>query len=137
MSLLTENKFIGTWRLVSFTSEMEDGLVDHPYGKKPAGYIMYSTEGFVQVAIMNEDFPQDEVRPAWVFDYFSYCGRYEVHEKIVTHHMDIASVPTWAGGKQERGYQFLDDGKLLLTTNKPITILDKTTLSTNAVWERV
>ncbi|MBC6478284.1 MAG: lipocalin-like domain-containing protein [Hormoscilla sp. GM7CHS1pb] len=37
---MTENKFVGTWQLVSFELRDEDGQVIYLYGKDPIGYIV-------------------------------------------------------------------------------------------------
>jgi hypothetical protein len=42
-----EKDLVGTYRLVSDTQKiLETGEVLYPYGKHPAGYIMYGKEGF-------------------------------------------------------------------------------------------
>ncbi len=132
---MNKNQFIGTWRLLSFTSLLTNGETIYLFGERPVGYLVYSLEGYVQVAMMHENFSQSE-QVASLENYLSYCGRYEIHEKVVTHHMDVASVPSWAGGKQERAYQFSADGKLLLSTIEPITIIGRSFLESKLMWER-
>ncbi|MBC6422078.1 MAG: lipocalin-like domain-containing protein [Hormoscilla sp. SP5CHS1] len=44
---MTENKFVGTWQLVSFELRDDDGHVTYLYGKDTIGYIMYAEEGYV------------------------------------------------------------------------------------------
>ena len=48
-----EDKFIGTWKLVSWKVEQADGEVtDSPLGSNPLGWIMYHPEGRMCVALM-------------------------------------------------------------------------------------
>jgi hypothetical protein len=39
-------KFIGTWKLVSFEMRSADG-VTYPFGNDPVGYLMYNDEGYM------------------------------------------------------------------------------------------
>lgn len=137
MSCLSRNKFIGTWKLCSFTSLLENGEEIYTYGEKPVGYIIYTPEGYVQATLMSEKFPQLQNEPASILHFLSYCGRYEIKEKVVTHNMDVASVSAWAGGKQDRAYRFLEDGKLELSTVEKMDILGQIYIGNKLIWERV
>src|ERR687885_434229 len=51
--LMKADPLIGTWRLISWENRsVEDGQVSYPLGKDATGYIMYSEDGYVFVAIM-------------------------------------------------------------------------------------
>ena len=44
-------RFIGTWKLVSYENRSGDPVA-HPLGKNPVGYIMYNNGGYMAVALM-------------------------------------------------------------------------------------
>ena len=44
-------KFIGTWKLVSFELRSDD-QVTYPFGKDMVGLLMYNDEGYMSAAIM-------------------------------------------------------------------------------------
>ena len=83
-------KFIGTWKLVSFEYRSED-QVTYPFGKNPVGYIMYNDEGYMSVALMASNRRRfsstdliagtTEELVAASSTYIAYCGKYEVTEK--------------------------------------------------------
>ena len=44
-------RFIGTWKLVSFELWSDDEVV-YPFGKDPVGYLMYNNEWYMSVEFM-------------------------------------------------------------------------------------
>lgn len=119
-----DERFIGTWKLVSFEYRSED-QVTYSFGKEPVGYIMYSGDGYMAVAIMalnRRKFSSmdlmggtpDEIEAA-AGTYISYCGEYEVTEDKVIHLIEVSFYPNWVGEKQVRLYKFEED-KLILST---------------------
>ena len=52
---MTEDSFVGTWRLVSFELRTADGQVHYLFGQDAVGYIMYHADGFMSVAFMTAD----------------------------------------------------------------------------------
>src|SRR5262245_52980944 len=54
-----EDKFVGTWTLVSWTVEQADGEVtESPLGSNPVGSLMYQPGGRMSVALMRADRPR-------------------------------------------------------------------------------
>jgi lipocalin-like protein len=49
---MTSNPLIGTWRLLSWENRSVDGQISYPLGKDAVGYILYSQDGYMFVAIM-------------------------------------------------------------------------------------
>ena len=49
---MTSNPLVGTWRLLSWENRTLEGEVSHPLGEEASGYIAYSEDGYVFVAIM-------------------------------------------------------------------------------------
>jgi len=143
---MNERKFIGTWKLKSFEVKRADGSFVYPSGKNPLGYIMYNTDGYMSVFIVDEnrgkfnvdvvptkDFYKtiDDSKKALAFEsFFSYCGHYEVkNDALIVHHLELCSIPDWVGTAQERIYKF----------SANILTLSQVTPSATAmlVWERV
>ena len=52
---MTPQSIVGVWRLVSYESRMHDGGTRLPYGDRVAGYLIYTAEGFMSVALMGAD----------------------------------------------------------------------------------
>ena len=134
--------FIGTWKLLSVETRKEDGQVFRR-GKR-IGYLIYNEEGYMSVAFMKEDRPKFmsgdiregavEEKMAAIDGYVSYCGRYEVIEDKVIHHIEVSLFPNWVGVEQERTYEF-DGQRLTLCT--PLMLIGGKKLSTHLVWEKV
>ena len=122
---MAENRFIGTWRLLSFEQQAEDGQITNLFGHDPVGYIMYNADGYMFVAFMHADRPsfatEDyfaaslEERVAAMDTFLSYCGRYSIRGDRVIHHIEVCYFPNWVGMDQERIYAFEGD-KLTLST---------------------
>lgn len=142
---ILKEKFIGTWKLVSYEVKDPDGKIEYPNGK-PLGYIMYNQDGYMSVVIMDENrkkfnkevlpFPEfwqtiSSDKKAEAFEtYFSYCGLFEVKDdKFVVHHLEASLIPDWIGTDQIRQYKFDGDVLTLSTSlNDKIATL---------VWKRV
>ena len=93
-----KSRFIGTWRLVSITSDSVSGTIR---GTRPTGYISYDGTGHMAVQIQ-----PDRKRPSWpgsraatteelaeaARGYTAYFGTWTVDEKArtVTHHREGA-----------------------------------------------
>lgn len=120
-------RFVGTWRLVSFVARDAGGRETDTYGDKPCGLLIYDSGGRMSVHIARAevrpftsdnlvDVGRDELQDA--FDgYFGYFGRYTVDERagVVTHHVEGASHPNFAGTDQRRLFTRPED-RLMLTT---------------------
>ncbi len=123
------DRFIGTWRLVSWEIRDPDGTVRHPYGKNAVGYLIYTADGHMAAEIMDPDrrqsdpdFPLEaaaaqtlpEADRARAYDtYLSYCGTYTVEADRVVHHVKAGLVPSWTGSDQVRPCRF-EGGRLVI-----------------------
>jgi hypothetical protein len=133
--------FIGTWKLVSIETRNKDGQVFRR-GKR-IGYLMYNEEGYMSVAFMKkgrQKFTSGDIRGGKVEEklsaiegYVSYCGRYEVKDSKVIHHIEVSLFPNWVGVKQERIYEF--DGERL-TLSTPLMLVGGIQLSTHVIWKK-
>ncbi|HEY7911669.1 MAG TPA: lipocalin-like domain-containing protein [Blastocatellia bacterium] len=132
------NKFVGTWRLVSFEERLPDGGVSHPYGEEPAGLLTYDATGHMSVQVMRRDRPRlssekitdagaDELRQA-VEGFTAFFGAYEVDEErgVVLHRVEGHLLPNSVGKELSRRFEFTGD-RLLLKPSETRTV----------TWERV
>ena len=54
---MLKSDLIGVWKLHSFFMMEHSGNKIFPYGEKPLGYLIYTSEGFVSVHIMSSNRP--------------------------------------------------------------------------------
>ena len=141
---MKEALFIGTWALVSFEVRSTNGTVSYPFGRDVRGYITYSQDGYMSVSFMSTDrphFKSNDLRggsaeeKVLAFDtYFTYCGKYEVTDKKVVHHIEVSFYPNWIGADQERFYMF-DGDQLILST--PPLVFENAEQTGYLSWKRV
>ena len=124
----TIENFIGTWELIKWTAELNDGKVIYPFGDDATGRISYDRDGNMGVQIMKKNRPQflsddplqaQQDEAVTVYDGFlSYCGNYEVNfnSNQVVHQIKISSFPNWIGQNQIRYFEF-NDNNLILSTD--------------------
>jgi hypothetical protein len=136
------NPFIGTWKLISWENKGPDGAVTYPYGKTPAGYLIYTADGYMSAQIMDEDrrqgnpdFPPETAFGQTLPDndrimayntYLAYCGTYtfSLDGHMMVHHVKTGLIPGWSGKDQARQFEF-NDGKLILGSKRA-----------RLIWER-
>lgn len=141
-----ENEFPGVWRLTSYEFRDEAGTRSYPFGQNPRGLIMYDRTGMMSVQIIRHDrplFPSEDMfgaAPETVKAAFeglnTYYGSFAVDEenRIVTHHIEGASMPNRTGSMQVRHYEFAGNQLIL---KAPPRLLDGRMLTGVLVWERV
>jgi hypothetical protein len=139
-----KNPLLGTWKLVSFETTGQDGRSHYPLGENPLGYITYSHDGYMQVAMMKANRPRinaetlplakTEDKAVAAATYVSYCGRYETSGDTVIHHVEISLDPNMKGDRLERHMQLAGD--TLTLTTVPFPIFGKP-YTGRLVWKRV
>lgn len=139
-----DERFVGTWKLLSLELRSEDGGISYPLGNDAKGIIIYSADGYMSVILSGADrarFAVDdslggtEKEKADAYStYFSYCGPYEVRGNVVIHHIELSSFPNWSGTDKERFFKF-DDNKLILSAS-PYLVGGKEQ-TPYVIWERV
>ena len=125
-------QLVGTWRLVSFVARDPDGGESDTYGAEPRGVLMYDLGGRMSVHIARAS--RDALADA-LEGYFGYFGRYSVDASagIVTHHVEGASHPDFAGTDQRRLFT-LQDERLVLSTAPDQS--DGPAITYVATWQR-
>ncbi len=144
---MTDNPFLGTWRLISWENRDAGGQLGYPLGPDALGYITYTADGYIFAQIMaaeratlatqNPFGGADAEAAAAARSHMSYCGKYEVRtggeNDEVVHRVAISDFPNWVGGEQLRFYKFEDD-KLILSA--PPFQTKKGEITTFLIWER-
>ena len=141
---MTTNPLVGTWKLVSFEVKGPDGRVHYPLGAEPVGYIAYSEDGRMHVAMMKANrhkisadmlsLASTEEKAIAAATFVSYCGRYEIKGDKVIHHVEISLDPNMTGEPVERFMQL--SGRRLTLSMPPFPIFGETHTG-RLVWERV
>jgi hypothetical protein len=139
------DRFVGTWRLVSFVGHGADGRETSTYGSKPHGFLIYDKGGRMSVQIARSDrrsfksgdlfrASPEELKDAFE-GYFGYFGRYTVDERAgtVTHHIEGGSYPNFVGTDQRRLFTWQNDCLVLST---PPERMDGSDVTYVATWER-
>lgn len=145
LSILNQNSFIGTWRLVAANFYKRDGTLVQLYGADPLGYIRYDEQGRMSVQIMQRNRPilpkiKDvekafDAYKAILRGYVAYFGTYSVDEiaRTMTHHIQASLVPEWVGTDLVRTYEF-SGNRLILRT--PPAQLRGEMMHGELIWER-
>ena len=141
---MRSNPLVGTWRLVSWENRSPAGEVTHPLGEDASGYITYTDDGYVFVAIARpgrRPFAAGDLLKGSTAEkahaaetYVSYCGRYDVHDATVVHHVLLSLFPNWEGVDQERLVE-IEEETLTLST-RPL-VLGGREQTAHLRWERV
>ena len=141
---MTDNPFLGTWRLISWENRDETGERGYPLGPEAVGYLTYTADGYMFAQIMAADRTALATRnpfggtvaevAAAGRSHMSYCGTYEVRGGEIVHLVAVSNFPNWVGGEQLRFYRF-EDEKLILSA--PPFQTKKGALATFLIWERV
>lgn len=141
---MSASRLIGTWSLLSWEAQSAEGEKSYPFGQSLIGYIIYSTDGYMSVVIMQRDRPHfkagdllsgtQEESSAAAATYLSYMGRYESFEDKVVHYIEASLFPNWIGTTQERFCEINGDR---LTLSTPPLLAGGSTHRHYLVWERV
>ena len=144
---LLREALIGAWRLVSCVeTDIETGEVFLPMGPHPAGFILYTPDGYMSAQLSSPDradfasgdmyrgTPEDYVAAGT--SYLAYSGPYRVDEarRTVEHGMDVSLFPNWQRQRQLRIPE-LDGDTLALATDQP-TLFAGSLKTARITWRR-
>jgi hypothetical protein len=107
-----ERRLVGTWRLVSVTSQDAAGrTVGRPYGDDPVGKLTYTRNRHVWALTAGRDAPRNVLPAQW------YTGKFRVDLKQhrVIHAVQYATIAGYEGTDQPRWYR-LRGRRLVLAT---------------------
>ena len=138
----TTSSVVGTWRLQRWETKTAEGQVSYPLGPDALGYLTYTPDGHVFVAIMRSGRPvytttdllggTPAERAEAAGSYVTYCGTYHLEEGMVIHHIELSLFPNWLGLDQQRFIEL--EGDRLTITTPPLSIGG--TRTSVLVWER-
>jgi hypothetical protein len=136
----TNDKLVGTWKLVSASSTTSTGERNEtPYGVNPAGFLTYSADGRVTAMISHGGrkrlIAAGMAEQAEAFKTFlAYAGWYTLSGDEVTHHVEISSIQSYVDKDLVRSVRFQGDRITLIT---PPTRLDGKTQTIELIWQRL
>ena len=139
------DRFIGSWKLISYQRKSQDGRVAHPFGEHPVGRIAYDAAGRMSAQLMrpgrksttavgvsyaNGNSSDTEIREA-VGGFIAYFGTFDIEEAstMVVHHVEACLVPSWVGQDLRRRYRFEGNRLFLSAAAANFTV--------DLVWERL
>ena len=143
---MSNNPFVGAWRLVTFEFRKTDGSIVYPFGAEAQGTIIYTESGGYSAQLMRKDRPRlkasdqikgtdEEIRSNFE-GCISYFGTYQVDEakNIISHYVEASIFPNMEGTEQKRQFEF-SKNRLQLRT-PPIKLDGKKAVGI-LQWERV
>ena len=137
----TNDKLVGTWKLVSASSTAKTGeRSETPYGISPTGFLTYSDDGRVTALISYDgrkplSVGAGVVEQAEAFKTFlAYAGRYTFSGEKITHHIEISSIQNYVGKDLVRTVK-LEGDRITLTT--PPTPVNGKTQTVELIWQRL
>ena len=142
---LTAAHLVGTWRLLTWVSEGEDGDL-HPMGETPEGILVYTPGGTMITTIGAPGRPAIEggdmqagpvdARLAAMSSFVAYSGSFHVEGDDVVHDVTMSLFPNWVGSAQRRHVRLSADGRSLELSSDPFVLRGR--LGTQRLtWERV
>lgn len=141
LSIQTESRLIGTWRLLSASSVTASGERDEaPYRPGASGFLTYAVNGRVTALIsyggrkpLGMAAGTEEQAEAFK-TFFAYAGTYVLKEDKVIHRIELSSIQNYVGRDLIRTVKF-GDGQITLIT--PPTLVNGKTQTVALIWERL
>jgi len=130
--MASRQDLLGTWTLVSFEINYEDGTTDLPYGPRPFGMIYYAPDGLM-LAHLTSPAPSEAPRikfPPHIF----YAARYRVEGDRIVHDLTVSALHPPAGAQLVRRFELHGD-RLTLAFPPAASLGLKPGLS-RLVWQR-
>ncbi len=148
MSTIEPGDLVGAWELSTFEITYSDGREPtYPFGRDARGQLIYTADGRMSAVLSRaerESFDVgrletyaragDAAKVAAFDSYLSYCGRWELDDRMVRHHVELAMVPNIVGMEQVREVVVSDDA---LTLSYSIEARSGVTRFYELVWKRV
>ena len=142
---MTNDKLVGTWRLVSASSTTSTGeRIEAPYGPSPTGFLTYGADGRMTSLISyggrkplsfgGGTRSAQEERAEAFNTFLAYAGRYTLGDDEVTHHVEISSIQNYVNKDLVRSIKF--DGDQITLTTPPMAVNGKIQ-TIELVWQRL
>jgi hypothetical protein len=141
----SNDKLVGTWRLVSASSAAASGERNEPpYGLNPVGFLTYTEDGRVTALISyggRKPLSIGAKPPALVEEqaeafktFLAYAGRYRLSDDKVIHSIEISSIQNYVNRELVRSVKFQGDQIVLVT---PPTMVNGKIQTVELVWKRL
>jgi hypothetical protein len=141
----SDNKLVGTWKLVSASSITSTGeRSETPYGSGPLGFLTYTGDGRISAVISyggrkpisfgREGLVLMEEQAEAFKTFLAYAGRYTLSGDQVTHHVEVSSIQNYTNRDLVRSVKFQDDRIILVT---PPTPMNGKIQTVELTWQRL
>ena len=138
---VSEQQFIGMWRLVSWTNEYDDGTSKPD--PRTDSYLIYTDTGRMCWVAMDPRRPNLSANPTESEEATAYrglgayCGAVEINldDGYVVHHVDVAKIPNAVGIERKRWFSFAGPDQLHLRVDPGENVAPL--VENKLVWERV
>lgn len=115
------DRLVGAWRFEKETLSRPDGTPIEETAIPSAGFLVYTSDGFLSVQILPRGRQWTAGRPSYdelratLDEGTSYAGRYELDPQshTVTHQVEVCLDPAYEGKRLVRRYAFEGDALLL------------------------
>lgn len=145
MTALSEGDLVGTWRLRSWEAVADDGTIARPFGDRPIGYLMYTSDLHMITTISEADrnpiggdvlLAPPEAQADAFGSFMAYAGPFRVTEGDVIHSVEMSLYPDWIGTEQRRHVRLDVSGHRLTLSTDPIPV-SGVLMRHHLDWERL
>ena len=130
---------VGTYKLVSFTSNYSDGTTVDAFGKLPNGYTIITPKRFMSLLVSDTrkagTTADDKV--ALYNSQLSYSGPYTIEGTKLVTAVDISWNQAWTSTKQGRTFTVEGNRLTLVTDMAPSALAPGKSVSARLVWEKI
>jgi Lipocalin-like domain len=132
-------QLVGTYKLLSFNADYDDGASKEVFGKLPSGYLILTPKRLMVILVSEGRMPGStpDQKAALLSSMFSYTGTYQVDGSRLVTDVDVSWNQAWTGSKQGRTW-LIEGNRLVLTTDKAPSVLEPSKMTVGRlVWEKV
>jgi hypothetical protein len=133
------NPLVGTWKLVSSESIMENEPPQHLFGLQPKGYLIITQEGRLMIMITADNRKAgmgDAERAALHKTMVAVSGKVRVEGKDFIISVDLSWNESWNGTEQKRHFRIEGDRLLVETAPGPNPVFPGKTSFGRLVFQR-
>lgn len=139
LTVASAQQLVGTYKLISFTSDYSDGTTVEAFGKLPNGYTIITPKRFMSLLVSDTRKPgtAPDDKLALYNSIIAYSGPYTIDGAKLITAVDVSWNQGWTGTKQGRTFT-IDGNRLTLVTDRAPSALEPgKTVSARLVWEKI
>ncbi len=138
-TVASAQQIVGTYKLISFTSDYSDGTTVEAFGKLPNGYTIITPKRFMSLLVSDtrKAGTTADDKTALYNSLIAYSGPYKLEGSKLVTEVDISWNQGWTGTKQGRTFTIEGNRLTLVTDRAPSALEPGKTVSARLVWERV